>query len=516
MNFAVLFLVALASHCVRGSPMYFPDEVEIDDNGRGAKLLPGVYYHPVPKSLENKPFPAMMSFGDNRKDDDPSLMMSIEAKLERMRNSVGMEPLELVLLSDYIHQSDNTTSEIIPRDDHLENKQNNETFPSLVNDHINKDSYNTQEIDSEISVNTQSNDTSNLSLVYDIDTEIFDNDDRNSNMERMESDSDVMDIEWVTEADYLTTEVVTEADYFTTEVSTINELEEPEPTSNVLAEDSVKNIIFGDDIFMFPTPKSPVKPILAEISRIVQKRPDINRCPIEGEIHYQGECYPLLSSWPCGDEKKWLVMKGFDFAECEPRPCPMGQLFYQDECVNPEDSNICAAGQMLYVEMSGISYCDCDPDYIYNPQDGTCIPEYEQGWCSWGQYLVNNKDGIPECTTNPCGISGSVFHKQNKRCYKKNYVGFCEQDFIEIKENEAECQEMEFIALRNVFEVPTFRRCPKGSLRDLLHECRRRFNMPSISSVLKARQLYGGCPHGWSKAAGRKCKKIVNLFSSIK
>ncbi|CAL4081625.1 unnamed protein product, partial [Meganyctiphanes norvegica] len=238
-------------------------------------------------------------------------------------------------------------------------------------------------------------------------------------------------------------------------------------------------------------------------------------CDIEGYIRYQGECYEILSTGPCGEDK-WLVMKDYNYAECEPRKCALGNLFYEDKCVNLEDSAICGKGQMLFVESTGIAFCDCDPDYIYFQRDGTCIAENEQGWCPWGEYLVRNVDGNPECKPNPCGISGSVYHENTRRCYKKNYAGICKQGNIEIKGNEAECMEGQFDDSRNVFEVPTLRRCPKGSKRDLLHECRRRFNMPSIPSVLKARHLYGGCSPGWTKAPGGKCKQIRNLFAGRK
>lgn len=512
MYVSVSLLVALASQVVVGGPIYFPDEVKMDKDGKGFMVLPGVYIH----RPDNKSVPAMLSFGVTQVDDQLSLVMNLSAKTESVKNieESKSEPSTMMLSDKNIQQTDNVTNKI---DSEMLastiEKNNNHLNVHLSNENLQNSNNITSEIDSE----TGEYNEGNINSVLSIESEESDNDATNNKTEEIDLEIRSMSMKVDDKSDDLKTKNPPKIKSNGKSMKLKYDSSSPLPS-----EDVEKIILFGDEkdkpadkIFMFPTTKSPIHNDSMEKSEKNQNSPTLNPCP-EGDILYKGNCAQILSSYHCPKDQ-WLVMKGPDFAECEPRPCPFGQILYQNECVSPDNSSICSKGQMLYVEMTGEAFCDCDPDYIYLLRDGTCVPEYEQGSCDWGKYLVRNENGVPECVTNPCGRDGSVYHEENKMCYNKNYVGFCEQEQLEIKGNQAECMEIfQVLALRNVFEVPTLRRCPRGSLRDLLHECRRRYNMPSMPSILKAKHFHGGCPPGWMKASRGRCKKIVDLFSSPK
>ncbi|KAK3861051.1 hypothetical protein Pcinc_032949 [Petrolisthes cinctipes] len=262
-----------------------------------------------------------------------------------------------------------------------------------------------------------------------------------------------------------------------------------------------------------------------------------------GNVLHEGLCKRLLAQETCA-EKEWLVLIDNNndntrpIAECKPRPCPFGKLEYKGECVNPSDGNICAYGQMLYVEMTGETYCDCEYGFTYDLISGNCYARQEQGQCSFGHYLDLTEDCTVACVPNTCLVDGFVGGKNedhtavnsrtngdhtvaNSRtnedhtaaansmtCYRKMYYGFCD-DAYKIYHQVNGTVECNDIFIRSIFDVVTLRNCPIGSRRDFQDRCRQLYRVPSASTY---KSLHGECGVGFKKDPRGTCRKVHSIF----
>ncbi|KAK3861049.1 hypothetical protein Pcinc_032948 [Petrolisthes cinctipes] len=284
-----------------------------------------------------------------------------------------------------------------------------------------------------------------------------------------------------------------------------------------------------------------------------------------GNVLHEGLCKRLLARETCA-EGEWLVLIDNNndntrpIAECKPRPCPFGKLEYKGQCVDPSDVNICAYGQMLYVEMTGETYCDCEYGFTYDMFSGNCYARQEQGQCSFGHYLDLTEDCTVACVPNKCLVDGFVGGKNedhtavnsrtngdhtavnsrtngdhtavnsrtngdhtaansgtnedhtaaanSKTCYRKMYYGFCDDAFKIYNQvnNTVECND---IFIRPIFDVVTLRNCPIGSRRDFQDRCRQTYRFPSTSTY---KSLYGECGIGFKKDPRGACRKVHSIF----
>lgn len=230
-----------------------------------------------------------------------------------------------------------------------------------------------------------------------------------------------------------------------------------------------------------------------------------------GQVMHNDTCKRLLAQATCA-EGEWLVLGENDLAECKPRPCPFGQLKYNAECVAPENTTVCSYGKILYVEMTGDTYCDCEPGFKYDPFSGNCYARYEQGPCLFGNYLDLTKESnctTMECVPNKCEIDGFISGRNDNLCYRKMYSGFCEsayQLFHQVNQT-VECGAMIW---RSIFDVATLRTCPEGSVRDHRQECRQLFHVPSISSYPS---MNGECSIGFIKDPNGICRRVHSILA---
>ncbi|KAK3875637.1 hypothetical protein Pcinc_019491 [Petrolisthes cinctipes] len=249
----------------------------------------------------------------------------------------------------------------------------------------------------------------------------------------------------------------------------------------------------------------------ALLTAIDQDTNSTDTCTLSaGQVMHNGTCKRLLAQETCV-EGEWLVLAGNDNAECRPRPCPYGQLEYNGECVTPENTNVCGYGKILYVEMTGETYCDCEQGCIYDAFSGNCYARYEQGPCTFGNYLdrtVKSNCTTMECVPNECEVDGFISGRNDKACYRKMYSGFCESAYLLFHQvnQTVECAAM---LLRNVFDVATLRTCPEGSLRDHLQQCRRVFHIPSDTSHPS---MYGECSFGFLKDPRGICRRVHSIL----
>ncbi|KAK3864396.1 hypothetical protein Pcinc_029916 [Petrolisthes cinctipes] len=284
-----------------------------------------------------------------------------------------------------------------------------------------------------------------------------------------------------------------------------------------------------------------------------------------GNVLHEGLCKRLLAQETCA-EKEWLVLidnsndNTRPIAECKPRPCPFGKLEYKGQCVNPSDGNICAYGQMLYVEMTGETYCDCEYGFTYDLISGNCYARQEQGQCSFGHYLDLTEDCTVACVPNKCLVDGFVGGKNedhtavnsrtngdhtaansgtnedhtavnsrtngdhtaansrtnedhtaaanSKTCYRKMYYGFCD-DAYKIYHQVNGTVECDVIFVRPIIDVVTLRNCPIGSRMYFQDRCRQPYRFPSTSTY---KSLYGECGIGFKKDPRGACRKIHSIF----
>ncbi|KAK4304970.1 hypothetical protein Pmani_023113 [Petrolisthes manimaculis] len=252
-------------------------------------------------------------------------------------------------------------------------------------------------------------------------------------------------------------------------------------------------------------------PALLGLPAIDQDTNSTATCTLSsGQVMHNGTCKRLLAQETCVDGE-WLVLVDNDNAECRPRPCPYGQLEYNGECVTPENTNVCGYGKILYVEMTGETYCDCEQGSIYDAFSGNCYARYEQGPCTYGNYLdrtVKSNCTTMECVPNDCEVDGFISGRNDTICYRKMYSGFCESAYHLFHQGN-QTVECAAILYRNVFDVATLRTCPEGSLRDHLQQCRRLFHIPSDTSYPS---LYGDCSTGFIKDPRGICRRVHNMF----
>nr|XP_053635138.1 uncharacterized protein LOC128690494 [Cherax quadricarinatus] len=218
-----------------------------------------------------------------------------------------------------------------------------------------------------------------------------------------------------------------------------------------------------------------------------------------------GVCERFLTQGQCA-QGEWLLLREAG-PVCVPRPCPFGQLFYNKRCVNVTDVSVCREGQMLYVDFSGFSMCDCEPGYIYDALSGKCYARHDKGPCGFGEYVEMSVTGELDCVPSPCRLDGFVKDSVTKRCYRKTYRGFCEDNIIFHRENNtAECP---FVDIRNILDVVTLRACPPGSLRDFLNECRQQFIIPGSTS---SSAFNNRCSGGFVMDSRGTCRRATKLL----
>lgn len=225
----------------------------------------------------------------------------------------------------------------------------------------------------------------------------------------------------------------------------------------------------------------------------------------DGRAVYRGVCSLLLARSACLPNH-WLVLPQDGTAICQLLDCPLGTLKLGDSCVDPNDEKVCGEGQMLYVNLSGESECDCEPDHYYHHFSGKCYAKHDQGFCQTSFYLELNELNELICVANPCHQNGFV--KIGDRCFKKNYEGICPQaDVNPILENgTAEC--MEIIPL-TVFRTVIQTVCPSGSKRIYFRQCRSVYRIPTQRKVPKK---LGFCPQGFVGGINKNCRHTFSLF----
>nr|XP_027206669.1 uncharacterized protein LOC113800144 isoform X1 [Penaeus vannamei] len=226
----------------------------------------------------------------------------------------------------------------------------------------------------------------------------------------------------------------------------------------------------------------------------------------QGLVMVNGSCERLLARNHCAKDEWLLLREGA--AKCEKRPCPWGEIFFEDRCVNPIELSVCDSGQVLYIDFSGRSVCDCDAGFLYDPWSGNCFARHEKGSCNFGEYVDVSASGMVECVRNPCISNGYVKEAATGLCFRKMYGGFCEDaDLLFHRSNRtAECRK---VSLHNILDVPELRECPAGSIRDYLNVCRETFHVATLTSYPV---LYGGCPGGFVRDPSGTCRKTSRLF----
>ncbi|XP_042875323.1 uncharacterized protein LOC122255357 [Penaeus japonicus] len=225
-------------------------------------------------------------------------------------------------------------------------------------------------------------------------------------------------------------------------------------------------------------------------------------CKYKTEVMFNGSCEQLLARSTCAKDEWLLLLEGVP--QCARRPCPWGQVPFEDRCVDLANVTVCDSGQILYVDFSGKSLCDCEHGFLYDPLSGNCYARHEKGSCVYGEYLDVSASGMMECVRNPCISEGFVKEDATGLCYKKKYTGFCDKLVYHRSNRTAECLE---VALHNILDVTELRECPPGSLRDYLNVCRETF--PTLNSYPA---LYGGCPGGFVLDPRGTCRKASRLF----
>ncbi|KAK7071015.1 hypothetical protein SK128_019484 [Halocaridina rubra] len=228
-----------------------------------------------------------------------------------------------------------------------------------------------------------------------------------------------------------------------------------------------------------------------------------------GTIDYEGTCQRLLTRGPCSNEE-WLVKDKNSFrGRCLKRLCHIGQLQFSGRCVAVSDRTVCSEGQMLYVDFTGEVHCDCEPGYFYDLWRGQCFTQYDRGFCNFGQYLLAAKNGEMNCALNPCLMEGFAFYNETRKCYRKMFRGVCESPDSLAWHRENSTVECIASSVHSVFDVPTLKSCPPGSVRDIYRRCREEFRVP-VDIIYPA--SYGHCRLGFVKDARGICRRTHKLF----
>uniref|UniRef100_A0A182NRT6 DUF4789 domain-containing protein n=1 Tax=Anopheles dirus TaxID=7168 RepID=A0A182NRT6_9DIPT len=92
----------------------------------------------------------------------------------------------------------------------------------------------------------------------------------------------------------------------------------------------------------------------------------------------------------------------------------------------------CSTNEILYPgDHDNDWVCDCRPGYVYSPQEDTCYPLFERGFCQQGEYVdLARPSMIVKCTKNVCTKKGDVpykdqcvqLHRNNFLCPKQGNV----------------------------------------------------------------------------------------------
>merc|ERR1739838_1129078 len=107
---------------------------------------------------------------------------------------------------------------------------------------------------------------------------------------------------------------------------------------------------------------------------------------------------------------------------CHVRKCPWGSLYHEGQCIDPSDESVCGPGQILYVNLSGETECDCMPNYSYHDITDTCFVEHEQGFCNNGFFVERDDRNKLKCVRNPCSVNRYLVSKTNatEKCMKED------------------------------------------------------------------------------------------------
>lgn len=231
--------------------------------------------------------------------------------------------------------------------------------------------------------------------------------------------------------------------------------------------------------------------------------------PKYGTAVYNGTCQRLLTQSLCL-QGEWLVKKkDSNEGECVARNCPKGQLYFEKKCVNITGNALCSRGQMLYVDLTGRVQCDCEPNYFYDPFQGQCFAQHERGSCSFGQYLEVTNSGRVACVANPCRMEGFLRNSVNGRCYRKQYIGICAHPFSVNFSDENMTVHCIAKSPHTIFDLPTMKACPPGSLRDFSGACREDFRVAAENVYPSS---FGTCMNGFIMDPMGNCRKANKLF----
>lgn len=232
---------------------------------------------------------------------------------------------------------------------------------------------------------------------------------------------------------------------------------------------------------------------------------DASTCGVGPDLKYtyEGITWTLLSRGQC-PVGEWVVMVGECQPECRPLPCPMGQLEHEGRCVNPMDPTVCNGGQILYIDQTGSTFCDCENDHFFYPWDGQCYARQERGPCDFGFYLDLNENGSVECMPNYCQVDDFIKNPTTEKCVRKDYVGYCPEDRLQFHENGmiVECY---LIDIRTIFTRAVTSSCGSGSGRSYFGDCRSEFVVPSVTAL--PRSLTSGCYAGTLSITGGACRR---------
>lgn len=234
-----------------------------------------------------------------------------------------------------------------------------------------------------------------------------------------------------------------------------------------------------------------------------------SKCEVGADFNYtyEGRTWRLLSRGPCA-EGEWAVMVAECQPGCRPLPCPPGQLRHQGRCVDMTDSTVCGEGQVLYLDQTGSTFCDCANDYLSYQGHNTCYPRQEQGPCDFGFYLDLNEDDSVECMPNDCWVDGYTKDPATGKCFSKDYVGYCPKDWLQFHINKKTVDCFHF-GIRGIFD-PVTEGCLKNSgLARNGKQGDKTLCVPTFIFTPYSRSY--GCPMGYTKVGRGPCRKINNI-----
>lgn len=231
-----------------------------------------------------------------------------------------------------------------------------------------------------------------------------------------------------------------------------------------------------------------------------------SNCGVGADLKYtyEGRTWQLLSRDRC-PVGEWVVMVGECKPGCRPLPCELGQLEHRGQCVNLTDPTVCDGGQVLYIDQTGSTFCDCENDRYFYPWDGQCYARQEQGPCDFGYYLDLNENGRVECVPNYCQVDEFVREPTTGKCFRKDYVGYCPEDRLQYHTSN-QTVECFLIDIRNIFDRAITRSCTAGSGLDHFGNCRSEFVVPTVTAL--PRSLSAGCYAGTISVGGGPCRRV--------